>query len=72
MLCTDAEKRPSVDQLSEIPKIRLRMNEREMRDQYSKLKIKDADLQKKLDDLKKKEEDIAKREEALKQREAKA
>lgn len=38
MLSTDPEKRPSVDQLSEIPKIKLRMNEREMREEYSKLK----------------------------------
>lgn len=31
MLNVDPEKRPSVDQLSEIPKIKLRMSERDVR-----------------------------------------
>lgn len=69
MLSTDPDKRPSVDQLSEIPKIRLRMSEREMRDQYTKLKSKDADITKRFEELKKKEEDIKQREEAMKLRE---
>lgn len=44
MLSTDAEKRPSVDQLSDIPKIKLRISEREIRDQYTKLKEQDAEI----------------------------
>jgi len=38
MLCTEPEKRPSVNELSEIPKIKLRMKEREMRTEYAELK----------------------------------
>lgn len=41
MLSTDPERRPSVDQLSDIQKIKLRMNEREMREEYTKLKKRD-------------------------------
>ena len=44
MLSTDPEKRPSVDQLQEMPKIKLRMKEREVRERYSKLKIKEQEL----------------------------
>lgn len=44
MLSTDPEQRPSVDQLSDIQKIKLRMNEREIRDEYNKLKKKDQEL----------------------------
>jgi len=72
MLCTESEKRPSVDQLLEIPKIRLRMNEREMRDEYTKLKKQDSELTVKEEGLKKREDKILAKEVALKEREAKA
>lgn len=45
MLSTDPEKRPSVDILIDNPKIKLRLNERKMREEYGRLKIKDLDLQ---------------------------
>jgi hypothetical protein len=38
MLSTDPEKRPSVGELMKNQKIKLRLNEREMRDEYGKLK----------------------------------
>jgi NIMA (never in mitosis gene a)-related kinase len=38
MLRTEPESRPSVNELSEIPKIKLRMKEREMRLEYAQLK----------------------------------
>ena len=72
MLSTDPEKRPSVDQLSEIPKIKLRMSERETREQYSKYKEKEAEILKKSEELKEREAEISKKEEALKIRELKA
>ena len=47
MLNTDPEKRPSVEELIKNPKIKLRINERKMRDQYAKLKYKEQKLNKK-------------------------
>jgi len=38
MLSTDPEKRPSVEDLLKNPKIKLRLNDREMRDEYSAIK----------------------------------
>lgn len=72
MLLTDPDKRPSVNDLIKNPKIRLRLNEREMREEYSKLKIKEQEVSEKLEKLKTREAEIKKREEALKERELKA
>lgn len=52
MLSTDPEKRPSVDQLANISKIKMRISEREMRDSYNKLKEKDQEITKKFEELK--------------------
>ena len=41
MLMKDASKRPTVEDLIKIPKIKLRINERKIRDQYAKLKYKE-------------------------------
>lgn len=72
MLSTNPENRPSVEQLQEIPKIKLRMSEREMREQYSKLKTKEQELSTKEQTLKKRELELAQKEEALKEREQRA
>ena len=48
------------------------MSEREVREQYSKLKKRESDITLKELHLKKREDDISKREEALKERELKA
>jgi hypothetical protein len=47
MLQTDSKLRPSVEDLIKLPKIKLRINERKMRDQYAKLKYKESKLDKK-------------------------
>lgn len=47
MLDKDPTKRPSVEELIKNPKIKLRINERKMRDQYAKLKHKELKLNKK-------------------------
>jgi len=41
MLMVDPKKRPTVEDLIKLPKIKLRINERKMRDTYSKLKYKE-------------------------------
>jgi hypothetical protein len=41
MLSTDPEKRPSVDDIIELPKLKLRLQERETRDEYTKLRAKE-------------------------------
>jgi len=51
MLNTVPEKRPSVEDLIKLPKIKLRINERKMRDQYAKLKYKESKLEKKASEL---------------------
>lgn len=66
MLSTEPEKRPSVDQLAENPKIKLRMQEREMREAYSNLKKKEQQLNEKSELMKKREETIKEKEEELK------
>lgn len=48
MLSTDPEKRPSVSDLMKNPKIKLRLNEREMRDDYSQLKKREQEINEKL------------------------
>jgi serine/threonine protein kinase len=44
MLQVDPKARPTVEDLIKIPKIKLRINERKMRDQYAKLKYKEQKL----------------------------
>lgn len=51
MLNVDPTQRPTVEDLIKLPKIKLRINERKMRDQYSKLKYKEAKLDKREKDL---------------------
>jgi NIMA (never in mitosis gene a)-related kinase 2 len=63
MLSTEPDKRPSVDQLAENPKIKLRMQEREMREAYSNLKKKEQQLNEKSELMKKREETIKEKEE---------
>jgi hypothetical protein len=48
MLLTDPEQRPSVSDLIKNPKVKLRLNERDMRDEYSKLKKREQELNEKL------------------------
>ncbi|CDW80923.1 protein kinase domain containing protein [Stylonychia lemnae] len=72
MLSTEPEKRPSVNELSDIPKIKLRMKEREMRQEYAQLKQTDTDITKRMEELKKWEDEITLREDALREREHKA
>jgi NIMA (never in mitosis gene a)-related kinase len=72
MLLTDPERRPSVCDLMKNQKIKLRLNERDMRDEYSRLKKRDQELNDKLEKMKKRDEEIKKREDTLKEREAKA
>lgn len=72
MLRTDPEQRPSVDDIIELPKLKLRLNERETREEYNRLRVKEQQIQSKMDELKKKEADLAKKEEELKEREQKA
>ena len=47
MLQINPNKRPNVEDLIKLPKIKLRINERKMRDQYSKLKYKELKINKK-------------------------
>ena len=47
MLDINPKNRPSVEDLIKNPKIKLRINERKMRDQYAKLKHKEQKLNKK-------------------------
>lgn len=47
MLKIDPKQRPNVEDLIKLPKIKLRINERKMRDQYSKLKYKELKINKK-------------------------
>jgi len=47
MLKIDPKERPNVEDLIKLPKIKLRINERKMRDQYSKLKYKELKINKK-------------------------
>lgn len=72
MLSTDPEKRPAVSELMKNPKIKLRLNEREMRDSYSQIKKREQTANEQLEKIKNREEEIKKREEALKEREQKA
>ena len=72
MLLTDPESRPSVDDIIDLPKLKLRLQERETRDEYNKLRAKEQQITAKMEEMKKREEDIAKREEELKEREQRA
>lgn len=51
MLNIDPSKRPTVEDLIKIPKIKLRINERNMRDHYAKLKYKEQKLDEKATEL---------------------
>ena len=44
MLLTEPQLRPSVDQLMEVPEIKLRLSERQMREDYSKLKEQELEV----------------------------
>jgi len=70
MLDIDPKKRPSVEDLIKNPKIKLRINERKMRDQYAKLKHKEQKLNKKSIDIKIRKETLEKRQSDLKAKEA--
>ena len=65
MLNVDPEKRPSVESLIKLPKIKLRINERKMRDQYAKLKYKEQKIDKRAQELKLKSQEIKAREKAI-------
>jgi serine/threonine protein kinase len=71
MLQVNPEKRPSVVEIMQIPKIQQRIQERIVREEYSFIKKRDEQVQLRLDVLKKKEEDLNKKEQELKERELK-
>ena len=52
MLKVNPKERPTVDDLIKLPKIKLRIHERKMRDQYSKIKYKEYKLDKRVSDIK--------------------
>ena len=52
MLNIDPTKRPSVEVLIKLHKIKLMINERKMRDQYAKLKYKESKLDKRESEIK--------------------
>ena len=52
MLKVDPKERPTVETLIKLPKIKLRINERKMRDQYAKIKYKEYKLDKRQADIK--------------------
>lgn len=72
MIQKEPEKRPTVNDLLDIPKIQLRMRERQMREDYATLKLKEQTVHQKYDDLKLKEKELANQEKALLKREEKA
>ena len=72
MLQVDPKARPTVEDLIKMPKIKLRINERKMRDQYAKLKYKEQKLDKKQQELISKSEMLDKRETDLAEREIRA
>ena len=61
MLQVDAKRRPTVEDLLKLPKIKLRIHERKMRDQYSKIKYKEYKIEKRSNDLKLKQREVEKR-----------
>lgn len=69
MLSTDPEKRPSVDDLICNPKIKLRLNERDMKTEYQALKDRESTVKTRSEALKLRESNLNKREEELKERE---
>ncbi len=71
MLQKNPEKRPSVDDIMTLPKIKQRIDERNVREEYATLKKKDEQLQIKKEALKKKEEDMNLKQLELKERENK-
>lgn len=62
MLKVSPGERPTVEDLIKLPKIKLRIHERKMRDQYSKIKYKEYKLDKRVSDIKLKNLELDKRE----------
>jgi hypothetical protein len=62
MLKVNPGERPTVEDLIKLPKIKLRIHERKMRDQYSKIKYKEYKLDKRVSDIKLKNLELDKRE----------
>ncbi len=65
----DPEKRPSVNEIMQIPKINQRIQERIVRDEYTLLKQWDEIVSQKLETLQAKEEELNKKEQTLRERE---
>ncbi|KAL4435377.1 hypothetical protein ABPG74_022860 [Tetrahymena malaccensis] len=73
MVHIDPEKRPSVQNILELPQISLRLKERKLREKHSQIKIKEDELKKReeqlqerIDQIEKKEKDFTIQEQALK------
>ena len=62
MLKVNPVERPTVEDLIKLPKIKLRIHERKMRDQYSKIKYKEYKLDKRVADIKLKNIELDKKE----------
>ena len=62
MLKVNPAERPTVEDLIKLPKIKLRIHERKMRDQYSKIKYKEYKLDKRVADIKLKNIELDKKE----------
>jgi hypothetical protein len=65
MLKVDPKERPTVEELIKIPKIKLRINERKMRNDYAKLKYKEQKIQKKHKEMVYKKDELFQREREL-------
>lgn len=70
MLSVDPNQRPNVEDLLKLPKIKLRIHERKMRDQYSKIKYKEYKMDKRAADLKLKNKELERRAQMLKEKQA--
>ena len=68
MLSVDPSLRPNVEDLLKLPKIKLRIHERKMRDQYSKIKYKEYKMDKRAADLKMKNKELDRRAQMLKEK----
>ena len=64
----DPQERPTVEDLLKLPKIKLRIHERKMRDQYSKIKYKEYKMDKRAADLKAKNRELDRRALLLKEK----
>ena len=70
MLQVDPKQRPNVEDLLKLPKIKLRIHERKMRDQYSKIKYKEYKLEKRSSELKAKQQELEKKAQKIKEKRA--